>query len=222
VEFSEQDHVRYKIQGRSLLVGDRPMVLSKAQADAVQFYGDGIHALVPQAQELAHEGVAIAADALTMILQEFSGKDAKLDVQQQFNLLQAEIDKSFESPDGIHLGQSSSAGFHSTREFESAFEKNVQKIVEDFGSQIAWNTLKMLGWSILSGKDTQGFEARMDKFGKQMEQAMDQRAKKLEDKAQQLCITLVALDKREGQLKAAIPELQGYDFISVSQQTASR
>lgn len=222
IEFSEQDQLRYKIQGRSLLVGGRQIILNQAQADAVQTYGDGIHALVPQAQQLAHEGVAIAADALTMVLQEFSGVDAGVNVQRQFSLLQADIDKSFQSPQGIHLGQGNSAGFMSSKEFESAFEQNVQKIVDDLGSEIAWNTLKMVGWSIFSGKDTQEFEARMENFGKQVEQAMDQRARKLEGKAQQLCVSLVELDKREGQLKAAIPELQGYDFIVVTSKTASR
>lgn len=224
VTFSESKQLRYKIQGRSLWVENHQVALTQAQSDQVQGYGDAIKALVPQAHQLASEGVAIASDAVAMVLQEFSGKDTSLKVRQQFSLLQSDIDQRFQLSKGFALGEGENGDvtFPGVHELGSAFESNMQTIMEDMGRDISWQVMQKLGLSLFSGKGVADFEAHMDSFGKQMEAAMNTRAQKLEGQAQQLCVSMVALDQRERQLKDAIPELKNYDFIRVTQATAGR
>jgi hypothetical protein len=226
VEFSEADQLRYKIQGRKLWVNSRQLQLSSAQADGVQAYGEAIQALVPQGHQMAREGVAMAADAVAVVLQGFTGQesDTSRKVQQQFSALQADIDKSFQLSGGVNLGEGneSSANFPSSAGFPLAFEANLQKIMDEVGSDIAWQALKMAGAAILSGNDADAIDARMEAFGKQLEATMEARAKKLEAQGLQLCGSLVALDQQENRLKATIPELKKYDFIAVTKDTASR
>lgn len=226
VEFSEGDELRYKIQGRQLWLNSRQLPLSNAQADAVQAYGEAIQALVPQGHQMAREGVAMAADAVVMLLQGFAGQesDTSRKVQQQFSLLQADIDKSFQLSNGVHLGEGNKgdANFPSSAEFHRAFETNLQKIVDEAGSDIAWQAMKMVGASMFSGSGTHGIDAKMEAFGKQMEKTMEARSKKLEAQGQQLCTSMIALDQHEHRLKTTVPELKKYDFIVVTTDTASR
>jgi hypothetical protein len=226
VEFSEGDELRYKIQGRKLWVNSRQLPLSNLQADEVEAYGKAIQALVPQGHQMAREITAMSADALVMVLQGFTGQESEASrkVQQQFSLLQADIDKSFQLTNGFHLGEGGkgNASFPSSAEFHRAFEGNLQKIVDEAGSDIAWQAMKMVGASIFSGDGAAGIDARMEAFAKQLEQSMEARAKKLEVQGLQLCTSLVALDQHENRLKATIPELRKYDFIAVTKDTASR
>ncbi len=222
IDFSEGNQLRYKIQGRSLWVDSRQLSLSQAQADEVQAYGEALQALVPQAHQMASDGVSMASDAVVMMLQGFAEQDSTTSrkVQKQFSLLQADLDKSFQSTNGFYLGEGSKgdANFPSSPEFHQAFEANVQKIVEEAGKDIAWQAMKMVGWAIFSGKNTDEFDARMQTFGQQMEA----RGKKLEAQGQQFCSSMVALDQHESNLKAMVPEVKKYDFIAVTRETASR
>jgi len=222
IDFSEGNQLRYKIQGRSLWVDSRQLPLSQAQADEVQAYGDALQTLVPQAHQMASEGVAMASDAVVMMLQGFAGQDSTTSrkVKNQFSLLQADLDKSFQSANGFYLGEGSKgdANFPSSPEFHQAFEANVQKIVEEAGEDIAWTAMKMVGWAIFSGKSTGDFDARMQTF----EQQMEVRGKKLEAQGQQLCTSMIALDQHESKLKALVPEIKQYDFITVTRETANR
>jgi hypothetical protein len=215
LEFTEGDKPRYKIMSdQTLVINDRPLSLNQQQQLLVKQYASGIRALVPEVHQLTLEGVDLASEAMGLVFQELLEPDNQTarKVHNEFLLLRNDIGKSFASEKPININQK---GLQDGDFLGMDFESRISKIVDASGKEISWNIIKSLGASIFSNDDKMGdFETRMNKFGERMEREMNVRAEKMEKRGDAVCLSVLALDRKEEELKQSIKEVSGFNLIA--------
>ena len=224
LEFTEGDQSRYKIlNDQTLVVNGRPLNLNQQQQLLVKQYALGIRALVPEVRQLTLEGVDLASEAMGLVFQELLEPDNQTarKVRSEFLLLRNDIEKSFASGKPININQK---GLQDNDFLGMDFESRISKIVDASGEVISWNIIKSLGSSIFSNDDKRGdFETRMNKFGERMEREMKVRGEKMEKRGDAVCLSVLALDRKEEELKLSIKEVSAFNLIAIKKtQQAQR
>lgn len=216
LEFSEGEKIRYKIlNDQTLVVNDRPLGLDQKQQLLVKQYATGIRALVPEVRQLTLDGVDLASQAMGLVFQELLEPDNQtaLSVRNEFMLLRNDIEKSFVTGKPININQK---GVQDNDYLGMDFEARISKIVEASGREISWNMIKSLGAAIFSKDDKKGdFETRMNKFGERMEREMGVRAQKMERNGDRVCSSILALDRKEEELRQSIKEVSSFNLIKL-------
>lgn len=215
LEFTGGDKPRYKIlNDQTLVVNGHPLNLNQQQQLLVKQYASGIRALVPEVHQLTLEGVDLASEAMDLVFQELLEPDNQTarKVHTEFLLLRNDVEKSFASGKPININQK---GLQDSDFLGMDFESRISKIVDASGKEISWNIIKSLGAGIFSNDDKMGdFETRMNKFGERMEREMNVRAKKMEKRGDAVCLSVLALDRKEEELKQSIKEVSAFNLIA--------
>ena len=215
LEFTQSDKTQYKIlKDQTLWSNGRELKLSDQQQTLVKQYASGIRALVPEVRQLSLDGVDLAAQAMSLVLQEFlPGNPASQTIAKEFTLLRAEIEQGFVNGSPININQQ---GISDGDFLGAGFEQRISNIVEASGKEISWDIIKSVVSAIFSDdENAKNFEARMNKFGEKMEREMKLRSEKLEARGNSVCRSVAALDTREEELKAAIKEISQFNLIQM-------
>ena len=69
---------------------------------------------------------------------------------------------------------------------------------------------------ISSGGDMKAFEARMERFGQEMETQMNAKATELEARGASLCRAAIEVNAIEDQLRSAVPDIRALDLIRLN------
>ncbi len=226
LEFTEGDKTRYKIlNDQTLVVNDRSITLDAKQQLLVKQYSQGVRAIVPDVQHLALDGVDLAAHAMDLVFTELLGPDNKTaqGVQHEFSLMKADLERRIASEAPININQK---GIQTSDFLGADFERRINKIVESSQKEITWNVVKELSTTLFSSDEKDGsFETRMnkfgekmDRFGKSMDKEMNARATNLEQRVNQICASVSALDAKEEELKQSIQEISSVNIIKVKNE----
>lgn len=217
IEFYKDDQQAYTIlNDRALVVKGKALKLSQSQEDAVANYAASIRATVPEVRGMAVEGIDLAIEAIRITFDSLLGEKNQISTQLTTELRNAksDVNRYFSSGEAITFNHSNDE----VPEFLGKhFETRVERIVETAVQDSIGSIMIAMGKEILAaGGNMDTFEARMNKFGEQMEVQMNAKAALLETRGEKLCDSISAVDASEEQLKQAVPALESFNLIRVS------
>lgn len=200
---------------RNASLNGEDLALTGAQQVWVDQYYDNINEAVPVTVDIAMEGIEIANKAVIGAFTELLGEDDSLvdEFDGFFTDLRQEVSTNLYASDGSI--QFDSAHFDNDwmdNKWEQEFEQKVESLMERSIGKL----LMSIGSQMLtSGEGLDGFEARMERFGEQIEQTVEADTAEIEAKADYLCQILVRADEAENHLSEALPELSTLNLIDV-------
>ncbi|HSC69347.1 MAG TPA: DUF2884 family protein [Cellvibrio sp.] len=214
IEFYAEDTPIYKIvEDKYLFVNGQAQPLSDLQQALVHKYASGIRAAVPQVQAIALEGIDLAITGTRLALDNFLGEKNQISMQLTTELknVKSDVNRYFNSGMPLNFNRADNA---MPQFLGEQFETRIERIVETSVQNSIGSIMMAMGKEIIaSGGDMEAFEARINKFGEQMEQQMSLRASAIEVRGQRLCSTLRSVDDLEEQLRQAVPGVEPFDVI---------
>ncbi|WP_448213853.1 DUF2884 family protein [Colwellia sp. MEBiC06753] len=216
LSFYKDDRQLYQIIGaHQLIVDGEEVSLSASQEKLVNDYSTSIRAVVPQVKSIAIEGISLATEGVNLAFNELLGEDNDIgrELTEELNKMSAEIDKHFSVERGIEFNED---GFVGEDIFGEDFEQRIEDTVERAVQSSMGSLLMAVGREMMfSGGDMEAFETRMENFGSQIEQQMETRASAIEAKADEVCLSVLAIDQLESAMQREIPELAEFNLIEV-------
>ncbi|WP_223670788.1 DUF2884 family protein [Kangiella shandongensis] len=208
---SEQQQKVLITAGDSLYLDGEKQMLFPEQLALLQAYNQQVRELLPVASDVAEEASAIAVEAVGMVTaalmqdepekaEEFMAKVEKISTD-----LKQHISKTHLRPQGVE-------DYFESSDFEAEFEALVETAVTDF---VENNVGEMIA-AAMSGNEekVKAFEQRMEAFGKEMETQIEAKAEKLERHAEELCMLVEKIDKKEADLVKAFGRFDNYQLIT--------
>ena len=216
IEFFAADTPTYKIvDDKYLVVDGRAQLLTGKQQAMVSDFAAGIRSAVPQVHDLALAGIDLAIEGVALTLDNFLGEKNEISAQLTTELknVKSDVNRYFTSGNPINLNR---PGEETPEFLGKQFETRIERIVETSVQNSIGSIMMAVGKEmLLSGGSMEVFEARMNKFGEQMEAQMHARAAGMEARGEQLCSTMRTLDQYEEQLKQLVPAIEQFDVINV-------
>ncbi len=216
IEFYEADKPSYKIvDDQYLVVNGQTLKLTAGQQDAVTGYAKAIRAAVPEVHSMALGGIDLAIEAVALTFDNLLGEKNQVSAQltTELNNAKGDVNRYFTSgrPISLNLANQDTPDF-----LGKQFETRIERIVETSMQNSIGSIMVAMGKELLaSGGSMKAFEARMNKFGEQLELQMDAKAAGLEEQGKKLCGTMQSVDAREEQLKLAVPAVQSFNLFRV-------
>lgn len=217
IEFFDEDKQTYKIvEDQYLVVNGKPLTLNQSQQEAVEHYAASIRAAVPEVRGMALEGIDLAIEAITITFDSLLGDKNQVSAQlmTELNNVKSDVNRYFTSGNPISFNR----GNKDTPDFLGKyFETRVERIVETSVQNSIGSIMIAIGKEVLaSGGNMEAFEARMNKFGEQMDTQMNAKAAGMEARGERLCSTMRAVDAHEEQLKHTVPAVAPFNIIHVN------
>ncbi len=216
IEFYDEDKQIYKIvEDQYVVVEGQTLRLTRSQQEAVEHYAASIRTAMPEVRGMALEGIDLAIEAITITFDGLLGDKNQVSAQltTELNNVKSDVNRYFTSGDPINFnrGNDDSPDF-----LGKYFETRVERIMETSVQNSIGSIMFAIGKEILaSGGNMEAFEARMNKFGAQMDAQMNAKAAGMEVRGKKLCSTMHAVDAREEQLKQLVPAVQSFNIIRV-------
>jgi len=213
----KHDETIYKIvDNEELIVQGEVVDLNDSQQQLVNEYSTSIRAMVPEIQSIAIEGVDLAVTGVNLAFNELlgEGNDIATELTRELTLVREDVSTKFSEDHGFTIGEN---GINDGEFFGEEFEERIESVVEKAVMNSMGTLLVAVGQEMLfSGGDTDAFEARMENFGENIEHQMEARAEKIEEKADALCESALAIDMLEEKMKLSIDELSAINVISTN------
>jgi hypothetical protein len=211
--FYDKEELIYQIKDqRHLVIDGQTLALSPAQ-----------QALVPEIKAITLEGIDMAIEGVTRVLDDLLGKrnDISMQLHNELNHLKGDVRRYFDQGIiNVNRDQEPSELFG--KHFETRMTRIMETSVQDSIEEI----MIAIGKEILrSGGDVQTFEARMERFGKEIEAHMRAKAVRMEARGRDLCRAAIEVNQVEDELRLAIPAIRNFDLIQVrpvSQHTTQK
>lgn len=214
-ESENKDQVLYTIDNNAnLTVRGEDISLDSDQQALVEQYSTSIRAMVPQVRNIAMEGVDLAIEGVNLAFNELLGEGNNIgaDLTQELASIKEDVSTRFTIEHGFTLGEN---GLEDEELLGEEFEQRIESAVEKAVMGSMGSLLVALGQEMMfSGGDTDAFETRMESFGENIEHEMELRTKKIERKADSLCLAAVEIDELEEALKASIESLSDINVIT--------
>ena len=212
-----QDHNKVVIQeNNQLYVNGKHVVLSANQQNVVSAYYAGIYAAAPQAAKIATDAIQLANLTINQVFTELLGSDSDAldDLTLKLSELNEHIHTTFYAKNGeIRLNSANfEDGNFVGKEWEQEFEGAIEEIVSNSIGKIMLSIGSQL---LFGGGDMDAFEAKMERFGQDIEQRVKFQTSGIEARANALCQGLAQVDTLETQLQNSIPELSDLDILQV-------
>jgi len=217
VAFTKNDKELYKIVGNThLVVNDETISLSGSQQELVAKFSHDVRAVVPEVKGIALEALDLASEGVTLAFNELlgEGNDVGAELSEHLAAIKFDIDRELDLEKEISIDEHGNFGDGT---FGEEFEQRIEEAVESTIKNSMGTLLIAVGQEMLfSGGDPDAFEARMETFGEQIEQQMEERASVIEEKAEALCHSVLAIDALEEQMKLEIDALAGFDVVTAN------
>jgi hypothetical protein len=222
VQFLTDKKPVYKIvNDQDLYVGGQQIDLTASQQSLVTDYSTSIRQILPEVEEIALDAIELATDGVNLAFDELlgEGNDIGSEITLQLSEVRQEVERAFSEDQEIYFDEN---GLEGEGVFGEEFEARIESAVEETIQNSMGSLLIAVGQEVLfSGDGVDGFEARMENFGEQIEHEMEARGEAMEKRADALCSSVVAIDALEENLSTSIEELENIDFITTSQSDNS-
>lgn len=217
IEFYDDDKQIYKIvEDQYLVVKGKTLKLAQSQQEAVEHYATSIRSAVPEVRGMALDGIDLAIEAITITFDSLLGEKNQVSAQlmTELNNVKSDVNRYFTAGNPITFNRCN----EDTPDFLGKyFETRVERIVETSVQNSIGSIMIAMGKEVLaSGGDMEAFEARMNKFGEQMEMQMNAKAVRMEARGEKLCSSMRAVDVSEEQLKHAVPAVEPFNIIRIN------
>lgn len=218
--FSEKSKkTLYRIDNdETLIVSGETINLDDDQQALVTQYSTSIKAMVPKVRKVAIEGVDLALEGVNLAFNELLGEGNVVgaDLTKELSNLRDEVAERYTLERGFTIGEN---GLDNDELLGDEFEQRIESAVEKAIMGSMGSIMMAVGKEMMtSGGDSNTFETRMESFGENIEHEMESRAEKIEQKANELCLAAVNIDKLEEQLKASIEPLAAIDVLTAKYQ----
>jgi len=205
------------LENNQLYVNDKHVALSTEQQGLVSAYYAGIYAAAPQAERIARDAIELANVTINEVFTELLGtKSGAVDeLSVKLDELSTHIHSNFYAQNGeIRLN---SANFEDGNFLGNEWEQEFEQVIEEVVSNSIGKILLSIGSQLLfGGDDIDAFEAKMDRFGQDMEQRLEYQTSGIEARANALCLGLAQVDSVESQLQNSIAELADLNILRVT------
>lgn len=213
LEFYSGERAAYQIKdGRYLVIDGKALDLDGAQQALVASYDSQVRALVPEVRGMALEGIDLAIVGVTTAVDGLLGEDNKVSAQLRVELthLKSDVRRYFDN-DVISLGQEQEG---SPQLFGSYFETRMERIMETSVQDSMGQILLVMAKELFTAAgDMEAFEARMNRFGREMEAQMQAKSAELEARGARLCRAATAINATEDELRNAVADIHSVDLI---------
>lgn len=217
ITFKKNDKALYSIvDDQTLMLNNQVIDLTSNQQSLVTEYSTSIRQTVPQVKEIAVGAIDVAVEGVNMAFDQLlgEGNNVSSDLTYELGRIRTEIDARFSSDKGFYIDEN---GIQGDDLLGEDFDNHIESVVEDAVQKSMGTVMIALGQELLfSGGNMESFETRMEDFGQQIELQMEERAMALEEKGDQLCRSIVAIDELEEQMKNEIPEIAHTDVLKVT------
>lgn len=214
IETEDGDRIRFNES--ELWVNRQSVVLTPDQQSHVYDYFTGIQQSVPLTFDIAMEAIDIAGTGVTAAFGGLLGEDDELvdELNDSFATFKERMHDSFYNASGrMHFKSSSNGG---SNFFGEGFDDELSEEIESLVSRSVGRLMIALGTQMLFGEDEgSAFEQKMEAFGDDLEQQMELKAAHIEQKADELCDTLIAVESSENKLRRTIPELRNFNVLNI-------
>ncbi|GHE86862.1 DUF2884 family protein [Thalassotalea profundi] len=213
--FSKDKKSLYKIENNELFVSDKKVQLTDSQRSLLTQYSTSIRAVVPEVKGVALDAMDLAVDGVNLAFNELLGEGNSVgrELTTELGKLRSEIQFKFDENKTISFDED---GFDGEEFFGEEFEQRIESLVETTITNSMGSLLIAVGQELLfSGGDPDAFEARMEKFGEQIEYEMESRGEQIEKRGEALCGSIANIDNIEELLKSSIDELSDTNFLTV-------
>lgn len=187
------------IRGDRLFVDDRWVALGKDDRQRIADFDHGTREIMPLAREIGREAAAIAFTALGEVAAGFSSDPAQT---------RAKLDQARKKIDA-RLARSITANRFDGGDLGEGIGQAVSEVVPMIIGDIVGGAVR----AALSG-DTKRLE-QMENLDKQIEARIEPRAKALEQRAEQLCGKMEALDRLDSALAYRQPGGAALDMLRI-------
>lgn len=218
IEFVDDDkNTLYLIENDKILfIEGEKTELSKEQQVVVAQYATKIRGLVPEVKSLALDAVSVASDGVNLAFTELLGEGNKVssDITAELDTIHQQIETHFSAEAGISIDKD---GLNGDDIFGDNFEERIESVVENAIQSSMGALMVAVGQQMLSsGGDMDAFGNKMERFGEKIEYELETRGEALEERANNLCKSVVELDELEAKLHSSIKSLADYDFLEAS------
>ena len=221
LEFFEDGKAVYRItEQRYLVVDGKQLPLSRAQQSLVGEYDRQVRALVPEVESIALEGIDLAIDGVSLVFDGLLGERNKVSVQLRNELqhLKGDVRRYFDN--GVLTFNRDDQDQSDL--FGKYFETRVERIVETSVQDSIGAIMIAIGKEVVgSGGNMDAFEARMERFGQDIEMQMREKAVRMEARGMELCRAATAVNAIEEQLRQSVPDMKQFDLIQMSAADAA-
>ena len=193
------------IRGDRLFVDDRWVALGKEDRRRIADFDRGTREIMPLAREIGREAAGIAFTALGEVAAGFSSDPAQT---------RAKLDQARKKIDA-RLARSITANRFDGRDLGEGIGQAVSEVVPLVIGDIVGGAVR----AALSG-DTQRLD-QMEGLDKQIEARIEPRAKALEQRAEQLCGKMEALDRLDSALAYRLPGGGALDLLRMKPEAES-
>ena len=211
-------HSLYAIENdHNLTVHGKTVSLNDHQQALVTEYSTSIRAMVPRVRNIAIEGVDLALEGVNLAFNELLGEGNKVgaELTQELSIIKDEVSKRLTVEHGITLDENGEDIL--SKEFEDRIALAVEKaVMNSMGSLLVAMGQQMMSSDASSDEGSSSLATKMESFGDSIAEQMESRAEQIEQKADDLCLAIIDIDRLEEQLKVSITELEDINIISTS------
>ena len=181
-------------------------------------YQAGIRNQTLETVQLVEDALLMATEAVDSVLTELTG-----DSLVNHPALQTAMDNIKASTDSIVVRQGDTIEIYGSRfdSLDDAFGAEFEQAIEDAVTSSMGSILMLVGKAMASGEGNfeqrmEAFGQRMERFGEDLEARMETKSQALEQRGDAMCENLQQLDAIETAIQQAVPQMQQYDLIDVS------
>lgn len=217
IEFYADEQPTYQIiDDKYLVIKGQAQHLTSAQQALVQAYAAGIRSAIPEVRGMALDGIDLAIEGITLAFDGLLGDKNQISAQltTELNNVKSDVNRYFSSGEPISFNR----GDDDTPDFlGEQFETRMERVVETSVQNSIGRLMFAVGKEVMfSGGNMEAVEARMNKFGEQMELQMNAQATGMEARGKKLCDAMVNINALEEQLKQALPAVESFNLIRVN------
>jgi len=202
--------------GKTLLIANQGIALTKAQQNIVTQYDKDIRQLVPQVKKVAIDGIDSAIEGVNLAFNDLLGKGNKLskDLSKELIRVRTQVETNLSIEKGISIGTDGLEGKGLLgKDFEQRIKTAVQNAVLNSMGSIAMAVGQRMMFDNGQGLS---FEEQVKKFTDNIEQEITVRTAKIEQESNKLCVKIIKIDSLEWQLKTKIKPLANINVFTIT------
>ncbi|GMQ47317.1 YggN family protein [Vibrio sp. 10N] len=198
-------------EDNNLFINGKAIELSQLQQDALESYRENMNKYVPQAKELASNGLELTNDLIDDVAESFDNSEAFQNVKQAVGEFFADVQSRYEENGDFVLKSEAFSSFMDNWEQDLAKAKEVFN-KEFFSSAFTALQQKM---SAEGGLNLTELSKQMDELKAKMSDTMKEQSESLKQQAEEYCDSLNDVAEQEQQLQKTIPELKDYQVFTI-------
>lgn len=211
----ENDEILFTDDQNVYVNGTKLSLTRSQQKEALNYY-NAIQTALPMTIDIASDGVAIASDAITQVIGGLLGEDDPFieDSNEFFDDINTSIDSHFYDSSGAFIikGSDVSSDGWITSEWENTLSARIESLMERAMGRMIISLGKML---ISGDEDAQEKLDRLDSLDENIDAIIEDKADRLEAKADALCEVLIEADEAENALQSSSVDLANLNIFFV-------